>query len=387
MVKRDISYYYQSVSELSKVGLTHVMPEYPTPVAWLLQLPYLPGGNQSAYAKRFVALMLLLDLALTLWLWLRGRQRGSFAASNYWIVFVFLIGPLVFARFDILPTFLAAAALLLLARHPAVAGGLVALGAAVKLWPALLITGLFGKRSRRGAVWPGFFVTGAALVAASVAAAGWHRLLTPLTWQKDRGLQVESIWATPAMVYALIHPDRYHISLSRYNALEIVGHAVPNLLMLSTLATGLGGLVILALGLRAWLARSFDPYAGAMVMTAVIAIMISTNKTFSPQYLLWLGGPLAVLLLQGRGRLPVADRALLGFGLLMGLQTQLILPLFYSVMINNDPSAGRTVMVFVLATRNLLMIIFTVMSIVRAWVLLGTSRRPGLEPGVPSRTA
>lgn len=386
LVKGDGTYYYQKVSQLSKVGLTHTMPEYPTPVVWLLQLPYLPGGYQSAYVKRFVALMLLVDLALTVWLWLRGRRTGSFAAANYWIIFIFLIGPLVFARFDIIPAFLAAAALLLLARHPAVSGGLVALGAAVKLWPALLITGLFGNRSR-GIVWLGFSVTGVVLVALSVAAAGWHRLLSPLTWQKDRGLQIESIWATPAMVYSLFYPDRYRIHVSQYNAFEIVGHSVPILLMLSTVATGLGGLVILALGLRAWLARGHDLYTGAMVMTAVIAIMISTNKTLSPQYLVWLGGPLAVLLLTRSGRLPVADRLLLVLALLMGLQTQLCFPLFYDFVNNTNPGTGHTVMVLVLATRNLWMIVFTVLSIIRAWVLLGSSRGKGAEFGAPARTA
>ena len=43
-------------------------------------------------------------------------------------------------------------------------------------------------------------------------------------------------------------------------------------------------------------------------MVATIAIMTVTNKTLSPQYLLWLGGPIAAMLLLradalgGRGR-------------------------------------------------------------------------------------
>ena len=49
-----------------------------------------------------------------------------------------LIGPLSYLRFDILPAVLAGAALLYARRVPWVTGALTGLGAAIKLWPALL---------------------------------------------------------------------------------------------------------------------------------------------------------------------------------------------------------------------------------------------------------
>ncbi|QGF23316.1 glycosyltransferase 87 family protein [Raineyella fluvialis] len=381
MARGDATYYYLKVADLAKVGLTHTMPEYPTPVVWLLQLPSLLGGFQMVYVRTFVALMVLVDLALAMWLWLRGRRNGTFAAANFWTWFIFLIGPLVFARFDIIPAFLAAAALLLLARFPAVSGGLVALGAAIKLWPAALIAGLLGQRHGRWALWLGFGVTGIVLVAASVMTAGWHRLLSPVVWQKERGLQIESVWATPAMLNALVHPGRYKIHVSSFNAWEILGQGVSLLLLASTVATLIGGLAILALGVRAWRSRGHDLYAGAMVMTTVIAIMITTNKTLSPQYLVWLGGPLAVLLLVRPGRLPVADRLLVALALLMGVLTQLIFPIFYEVLNVLQPSVGHTLMTLDLAIRNLALVVFTVLSFVRAWVLVGASAPASVRVG------
>jgi len=54
--------------------------------------------------------------------------------------------------------------------------------------------------------------------------------------------------------------------------------------------------VIVALYLRAF--RSAEPslVAVGLCILATVAIMTVTNKTLSPQYLLWMGGPMAALL-------------------------------------------------------------------------------------------
>lgn len=373
--KGDVSYYFTKISRLSEVGLSATLVEYPTPVVWLLQLPQLLGGHtEGSYWVLFMVLMAVLDAGLTAWLWWRGRRTGSLAAL-YWMLFTFLIGPLTYLRFDIVPAVLAAAALLLLTRLPAVSGALVALGASIKLWPALLVAGLLGERDRRAAVWWGFGVTGVALVAASVLAGGWGRLFSPLTWQGERGLQIESVWATPTMVNVLAHPGRYSIYISRYQAYEIYGPGVSAMLVVASVATVVGGLAIIALAVRAWRSPGHDLRTSATVMIAIIAVMIVTNKTFSPQYLVWLGGPLSVLLL-ARGTRPwwPRERTLLVLGLVLALLTHLVYPLFYSWVTGAGPGAGRATMTLVLAARNVGMLVFTVMAFGQAWSMLGACR-------------
>ena len=74
-------------------------------------------------------------------------------------------------------------------------------------------------------------------------------------------------------------------------------------------------------------------------MLATVAIMTMTNKTLSPQYLLWLGGPMAALLLlrhdgqpsRAAGR-PPARRAQL---LVLALLTQLVYPLLYDGLLGS----------------------------------------------------
>lgn len=373
----DVAYYFRKLSRMAEVGLDDTMVEYPTPVVWLLEVPRLLGGrDHTAYLVAFMALMLLLDAVLTSWLWRRGRSSGSIAAALYWTVFVFLVGPLAYLRFDLVPAVLAAGALLLLARAPAVAGGLVAAGAAIKLWPALLVAGLLGSRERRPAMWWGFAATGAGLVAASVLAAGWPRLFSPLGWQGERGLQIESVWATPTMVNLLAHPGRYVIAMSPYQAYEIFGPGVSAMLVLATAATVLGGLAIIALLVRAWRSPGYDLRTAAAVMTAVVAIMIVTNKTFSPQYLVWLGGPLAVLALaRGSEAWWPRERLLLALGLVLAALTHLVFPLFYSWLTDAGPGLGRTLLTAVLALRNVGMLAFTLLAASQAWAMLGACRR------------
>ena len=109
--------------------------------------------------------MLALDAAFTFALYRTARPDRTTCAIDFWLLFVLLIGPLSYLRFDVLPAVLAGGALLAARRRPWVTGALTGLGAAIKLWPALLIaaflrlpTGPAGRRhgpsSASASVWP-----------------------------------------------------------------------------------------------------------------------------------------------------------------------------------------------------------------------------------------
>ena len=59
-------------------------------------------------------------------------------AVTFWLWFVPLIGPTAYFRFDLVPAVLAGGAVLALMRRPALCGVLTAIGAALKLWPAII---------------------------------------------------------------------------------------------------------------------------------------------------------------------------------------------------------------------------------------------------------
>ena len=70
------------------------MNEYPTPVVWILLLPYgVSGGSRVGYFVALVAIMLLLDAAFTYALYRSAGRRHDWAV-DFWLLFVFLIGAL-----------------------------------------------------------------------------------------------------------------------------------------------------------------------------------------------------------------------------------------------------------------------------------------------------
>ncbi len=376
-VTGDVFYYWRKIVRLDDAGLSGTLNEYPTPVVWFLWLPYGTGGGQRAgYLAVFMLVMLLLDAGFAYALWRTSGRRHDWSV-DFWLLFVALIGPLCYTRFDMLPAVLAGGALLAARRRPWVTGALTGLGAAVKLWPALLIPAFLVPRSDRRPAATGFVVVGFGLALVSLLTGGWTRLVSPLTWQSGRGLQIESIWATPVMLARALHVDGYAVGMSRYQAYEIFGPGVGGLLMASTLATLLGFVVLTALFVRAFRTPTASPQAVGLVVLATVCVMTVTNKTLSPQYLLWLGGPTAALLLLRLdvGGAPRRALRLLALELLgLALATHLVYPLLYNGYLGRNGAAMTVVATLVTSFRNLGLLAFTVQVCVLAWRFLAVGR-------------
>lgn len=388
-IDHDVRYYYW---QLTNHQMDAALVEYPTPIALLLHgLRLVAGPTEQAFLMAFVLVMAIIDGATTIWLWRSYSRR----AASYWAAFTFAIGSLIWFRIDLLPAVAVATGLVWLTRRPAASGVAVALGAATKLWPALLIFPMLGgdRYARRRAV--GFGVAGGTLGLASLLGFGWRRSTSPLTWQSDRGLQIESIVATwPMLRHAFDTPGLYYTELSEHNAWEIYGPQVAAWLQLADwllvgtvlLAIVLGWLIALnGVGLAGRsLAGPQDPAAIArrshaivLAQIAIICAVIVANKTFSPQYMIWLAGPLAIL---ASIPLPRRDRRgaswLAGLGLACAGLTHLVFPLNYSGLIASTAQVDETLL---LTGRNLLMVILTGLAVVLALRAAIGAGRPRTE--------
>ncbi|MDR0488113.1 MAG: DUF2029 domain-containing protein [Propionibacteriaceae bacterium] len=300
----DVVYYYRQIHELfNGTPPSEVLIEYPTPLLWLLSIPYLLGfGTHIGYMIAFITLFVAGDALMGYVLWRSARQYGTNPrpAVAYWIWFVVATGPIIYMRLDFLTAALSAAGLIAIVRaHRFASGAMIGMGAAIKLWPALLWPATMkDKRALRQASL-GFFGVGSFLAVASLIYAGWERLVSPLDWQSDRGLQIESIFATPVMVarwFDSSTPQEWTVYISKYNAFEILGPWTITLTHIATIATIIGGLTMLVLYLGWLFRRDRTPIEAGTLMIVATLIMIITNKTFSPQYMIWLGGPVAALL-------------------------------------------------------------------------------------------
>jgi len=369
----DVFYYHRKVNALLTAGLDRTLYEYPTPVVWILALPYgVAFGSRIGYLIAFIVLMLALDAVFTYALW-RSTGRRHDTSIDFWLIFVLLIGPLSYLRFDMLPAVLAGGALLAARHKPWVTGALTGLGAAVKLWPALLIGAFLSYRSDRRPAGLAFVIVGFGLALISLIFGGWARLISPLTWQSDRGLQIESIWATPLMLARAASPDQWLVDISQYQAYEIFGPGVDVWIVISNLATLLGLTMIILLTIRAFRHNGSTPVAIGFVVVATVAIMTITNKTLSPQYLLWLGGPMAALMVlrpnASVDEQPAINR-MAGQLLILALLTQLVYPLFYDGYLGRSGQLMIILSTVVTAIRNLALVVFAVEACWLAWRML-----------------
>jgi len=363
-VSGDVVYYARSLHQMFSGGtLRDTLQEYPLPVLGLLLPQFLLGLlNQVAFTVLFVVSMLAVDAIFTMFLWRGdGLRRGD--ATNIWLWFVPAIGPLAYFRFDLVPAMLAGGAVLVAVRRPALAGGLTAVGAAIKLWPAVMMPAFLIRRADRRQVLTGFLATGLSLALLSLVIGGVDRIVSPLKWQSARGLQIESIAATPLMAARAIAHHTWTLGISRYKAWEIFGPGVSGMVAFSTACTAAGAGLLVALWWRAHKVPGATAETLGWVFLATALIVTVTNKTLSPQYLLWLGGPIAALAVRAPGNHEVRSfgRALL----ITALLTQIVYPIGYQGLTHTG--FLLPLWTLVLIVRNLLMLWLTWFAIRQVW--------------------
>ena len=225
------------------------------------------------------------------------------------------LGMLFDTRFDLWPAMLTVAALAALLRERAgLAGLLLGIAAAVKLWPLVLapigLAFLWRRLGRHGAlVGTLSFATGAALciVPFAVLAPGgvWHSL----TGQLRRPLQVESLGAS--LLMALHH-------IGGLSLTTVTSHGSQNLSGSVAAAAGAATTSLqIAVLIGIWIAYAVQPEPSRettlVACAGAVAAFVAFGKVFSPQFLIWLV-PLVPLI---RGRRGLAAAALLGAALVL----------------------------------------------------------------------
>jgi hypothetical protein len=258
--------------------------EYPVLIGWLsytlARVAHSPGtfavatGCVSAASAVGITLLLRPIGGARLWRWILGVPLFLYAFHNW----------------DLLALLPLVAGLVLFERgRDGWAGALLGVGAAVKLFPGLVLLPLAVSRwcrgDRRGAVrLAGAGLAVVLLVDVPVYLASPRGWSFPLRFQSHRLATWESAW-----FWLLRFPGVHRLGLLD------TPHAA-NLLALVGLAAGLVAVCVLAVR------RDLSAYA---IGAAVIGVFILTNKVLSPNYDLWLV-PFFVLL-------PIARRTWIAF--------------------------------------------------------------------------
>ncbi|MGW4891123.1 glycosyltransferase 87 family protein [Kitasatospora sp. NPDC004240] len=351
-ITADVGVIYHGWYKVLQTGtfpLDDVTWQYPPGAATVIMLP---GLLPWSYLVSFWVICGVCD-ALAMGLLVRaGVRRGrALTGAWMWVAGVPLLGPMIYNRYDIIVTAIAVAGLLALIRRPAIGGLLLGIGGIIKIWPLLALIGTpAGRRTRRS--W-----TSAAATAASVGfllAAGMNGAFEFLTFQKDRGIEVESVGALP-LHFARMAGAWDGKVMMNYGSVEMLGPwvSLTTRVMMALTLIGFAWLLL-------WRFTARRLGAATMYDAALTALLIFTvtSRVISPQYMVWLVGVAAVCLtVRGTSQRPVA--------LLILLATPLTLvefPLLFSKVVESEPWA-----VSALTGRNLLLLAAAVLSCVRLW--------------------
>jgi hypothetical protein len=214
---------------------------------------------------------------------------------------------------------------------------------------------------------------GVVAIGVTVAVGGVTRLLSPLTWQSDRGLQLETVWAVPLLFARSFAPGVWSTPYTQFFAFQVEGPGAGTLLHLSTAATAACVLLLGWLWWRSWQAGPASPALVGLLAVAAACLLIVPNKTLSPQYLLWIGGALAALGATAPDE-PLLPR--LNVLLLVGCAlTQVLYPIGYGML--TGPHWSNAIGATLLLVRNGILLAITWFAVRRVLVL---TKRPVPAP-------
>lgn len=337
--------------------------------------------DTGKYMLAWAALITVLD-ALALAVLLRPRRQASTLGAWWWLAFLAVLGPVAMGRIDAVVAPLVLVALVVAAGRPALASALLTAGAWIKVAPGALLLALLpvSRRPWREVVLPPALVC-VAVVGAVAVGGGLPHVGSFLSEQGARGLQIESVGATPWMVAALVQPSVERRLNEKLVTYEVHGPGT------QLAADSLGLALVLALvavtALLLWARRRAGTSVAVEAFVVRGALLVATclivfNKVGSPQFVGWLAPPVVVALaLRLKGWQVTAVLVLVIAGL-----TQLVFPTGYNSLLAGDP-----VMTTALVLRNVGLVALLVVTARAVVHQEGRPQEAGSEGTPPDSTA
>ncbi|MCC5477523.1 glycosyltransferase family 87 protein [Streptomyces barringtoniae] len=331
--------------------------QYPPGAGAVLLAPHLLPW--LTYFQAFVLLTLAMDALVTAALTRAGGLPGrSLLGAALWTGGLPLLLHLPLARYDVQVTALAVLSLLAVGRSPRAGGVCGALGALVKVWPALVLLGTpKGRATHRAWVW----AAAAGAAAFGVLAVAFAHPLSFLRGQGGRGVQIESLGGTALnLARHAGWPGRPHY---RYGATELVGPHVRAVATVSLALTVVAFALLVLWRARARWWSEATPFDAAL---SAVLLFTVTSRVISPQYMIWLLGLAAVCLTSRHtSQRPVAALVLAATAL-----STLVFPTHYAEVVD-----GTWTGCLLMLARNGILAAASVLSFVRLWRSTGPDEK------------
>lgn len=330
---------------------------YPIAAIVPIVIPFVFFGA-SHYGLGWLVLVTIVDACAFAVLVVR-RHRPRLIAAWWWIAFLLLLGPVAVGRLDAISAPLAIVGLLWLSTLPRTAVILLTVATWIKVWPAALLAAAVVSLQRRWRIVVVAVAVSAAIVAIPLAfGSGWN-VVSFVTKQTGRGIQIEAPVAIPWMWQAALKIPGARVYYDQVLVtFQVAGQGTHIGEALMTPLLGLAVAVILLIGIRAARQHRAPESILPELALALVTAFIAFNKVGSPQYISWFAAPVVLgLVAQGRRFRVPALLILVTAGL-----TQLFYPYFYGGLMHPN-----VVMVSVLTLRNLMYFVILGWCIQQLW--------------------
>jgi hypothetical protein len=233
---------------------------------------------------------------------------------------------------------LALIGVVLIATRPRAATVVLAVATWIKVWPAAILAAAVIALRDRVLVLVTVLVVSAGIVVAALALGSGSNVLSFVTQQTGRGLQVEApvttFWLWQALAGA---PDTFVYYDQQILTYQVRGAGVDAVAAVMTPLLALVVIGIAVLGLRAVRAGAAAGDLFPPLTLALVTALMAVNKVGSPQFIAWLAVPVVLGLATsaaGHGR---SFRFPAVLALVLAALTQLIYPYLYLELLTLNP--------------------------------------------------
>jgi hypothetical protein len=346
----DLSLYeYWAYQVDNGTGFYGLATEWVYPAIAFVPIWIAGAMNIVSYEISWLVVVFALNTAAIL-LMVRPATNGKIFSGTHaswaFVAALFLLGPVAVSRLDSVSAALAIFGLVAISRNSTgVAAALFTIAGWIKIWPIALFASLVAAFQKRVKAFVVATLISAGVIAVGLVAGG-TKVLSFVTQQQERGIQIESVMATPWMWLAKFgSADLFFDDVVLTN--QVSGAFVQELASISNY------LLFGALGITFFLAiravRAGRDRTQVFVLAALTGVLdlIVFNKVGSPQFMIWLAVVLVALVYFGINKSKLA----LVIGAAILLLTQLVYPIFYVELLGLE-----TMPLGLLTLRNLLLI-------------------------------
>ena len=346
----DLSLYdYWAYQVDNGTGVYGLVTEWVYPALAFVPIWIAGALNLVSYEVSWLALVFVLNTTAVL-LMVHPAKNGKVFSGTYaswaFLSALLLLGPVAVSRIDSVSAALAILGLVAIKRNSTgIAAALFTIAGWIKIWPVALFVAMISVFKKRLQAIIAATIISATIIGIGLLAGG-TKVFGFVLQQQERGIQIESVMATPWMWLAKLgSANIFFDEVVLTN--QVSGPLVQDLAAISNYLMFIALAITVFLAIRAVQAGRNRTQVFVLASLTGVLDLIVFNKVGSPQFMIWLAVPLVALVYFGLNRSKVA----LAMGAAILFLTQLVYPVFYIELLGLE-----TMSLGLLTVRNLLLV-------------------------------